>query len=230
MNLPFTRNEFLEVFARYNETVWPAHAVLVALAALAVFSVVRNGRQRNPIASGVLALLWFWSGLVYHLWFFAAINPVAIAFGVLFLVQSGLWFHWGIRRSRVRFEFRFSSGKSIIGALVMAYALVVYPLLAVWFGPSWPRTPTFGVPCPLVLFTLGLLFWTDASLPKSVLIVPLAWVLVGTSAAVELGIYEDGGLIVAGLLAAALLLPRRRARGVSDERVPHRKNISHPVG
>ena len=96
MSLPFTRDEFLAVFARYNHAVWPAQFILAGLAVLAVLAVVRKWPQCDRIASGVLALLWLWSGLVYHIVFFSDINRVAIAFGVLFLVQSLGWFGHGI--------------------------------------------------------------------------------------------------------------------------------------
>lgn len=210
MKLPFTRDEFLGVFARYNEAVWPAQFVLVALAMLAVFALIRRWPQANRIASVTLGLLWLWSGLVYHLLFFSRINRLAIAFGVLFLIQSCLWLGGGVGRSGLRFDMRVARARRTLGALIIAYSLVIYPLLGIAFGHAWPDAPTFGAPCPVVLFTFGLLVWGGASPPKVLLIVPLAWAVMGTTAAIQLTMYEDWGLLISGVIAALVLLPRRR--------------------
>ena len=37
-----------------------------------------------------LAAFWAWTGLVYHIGFFAAINPLAFAFGAAFVLESAL--------------------------------------------------------------------------------------------------------------------------------------------
>lgn len=227
MRLPFTKEEFLAVFARYNESVWPVQMVLVGLALLAVFALMRKWPWRDRIVSGVLALLWGWAGLVYHLGFFAAINPAAIGFGVFFLVQALLWVGYGIRGARVSFEVRFPSVRAILGGIVVAYALVIYPLIGIALGHGWPGAPTFGAPCPVVLFTFGLLFWTGPALPKVLLIVPLGWAVIATAAAFELGMYEDSALIVTGIFSAVALLLRRRSQ--TPPRVSEPKLFSrHP--
>lgn len=43
MTLPFTKEEFLTVFARYNESVWPAQVVLAGLALPALFASWPSG-------------------------------------------------------------------------------------------------------------------------------------------------------------------------------------------
>lgn len=70
-------------------------------------------------------------------------------------------------------------------------------------GHGWPRAPVFGVaPCPTTIFTLALLLASRT--PLVVAAIPVLWALVGTTAAVLLGVPEDLGLLVA--VAAFLLL------------------------
>jgi hypothetical protein len=88
--------------------------------------------------------------------------------------------------------------------------MVVYPLLGSAFGHAYPRSPTFGLPCPTTIFTFGLLLWTDTKLPKNVLIITFLWSLIGSSAALTLGIFEDTGLLVSGILGVALIIMRDR--------------------
>jgi hypothetical protein len=64
----------------------------------------------------------------------------------------------------------------------------------------------FGVaPCPSTIFTFGLLLWTTKQVPGYLLIVPFLWSVVGMSAAVNLRVPQDYGLVVAGVLGTALI-------------------------
>src|SRR4029079_5414801 len=131
---------------------------------------------------------------------------LALPFGVLFVAQAALLFSVGVARPGLSFRLR-PGVAGVVGAVVVAYAPVVYPLLGLAFGHVFPRAPMFGVaPCPMTIFTFGLLLWSVGRVPKALLVIPLAWALVGTSAALTLDVYQDLGLTVAGLLGSALLL------------------------
>ena len=98
---------------------------------------------------------------------------------------------------------------AVVGGLAVLYAMLVYPLLGIVFGHSFPYAPMFGVaPCPMVIFTFGLLLWTRPRVPRYLLAIPFLWSLLGFSAALSLGIREDFGLLVAGLLGTAIVLWR----------------------
>jgi hypothetical protein len=73
----------------------------------------------------------------------------------------------------------------------------------------------FGVaPCPTVIFTFGLLLLTSTSMPKYLLPIPLIWSVVsGLSAPLNYGVYDDFGLLAAGLLGTGVLLWRERHAG-----------------
>ena len=209
MNLPFSKQQFFEVFAAYNEAVWPMPLWLVNLAVLAVLAVLWRGRYTDQIVSTALGLLWLWSGVIYHLVFFRRVNPAALVFGVLFVIQSVGFFCCALRRTRLHFKAPRTEPRTLLGGFVLTYALILYPLIGRAIGHHWPFTPTFGAPCPLVLFTFGLLFWTEAGRPRRLLIIPLIWALIGSSAVLEFGMYEDTALLITALYAAAVLLPKR---------------------
>ncbi|TAK43341.1 MAG: hypothetical protein EPO27_15235 [Betaproteobacteria bacterium] len=73
-------------------------------------------------------------------------------------------------------------------------------------GHLYPETPTFGLPCPTATFTIGVLAFLSAPIPRSVFIVPILWSAVGVQAAFLLGVPQDLGLGVAGLAGLALAL------------------------
>jgi hypothetical protein len=205
MRLPFTIDQFLDVFSRYNVAVWPAQWGLAAAAVGAAVLAVRDRPNDHHVVSLILALLWLWMAAAYHLGFFVAVNPVAIAFGAAFAIQGVLFAWLAFRGPRASYRPR-SPAAAVIGAVFMLYALVLYPALGYVLGHRYPAAPTFGVPCPTTIFTLGLVVWASESVPRWLLVVPLAWSAVATSAAVNLGMMEDFGLSAAAVVSVGWLV------------------------
>jgi hypothetical protein len=212
MSLPFTLEQFLDVFRAYNGAIWPAQLLLYGFGVALVLVAVRApiGWGGRAVAAG-LALLWAWTGAVYHLGFFAGINPAARLFGVAFLGQAILWVAWAWRTPELGFRPSVPVQR-LVGAGILGYAFVVYPLLNVLLGHRYPAMPTFGAPCPTTIATFGLLTWATPRPPWFVWPIPVLWALVGTSAAFALGVREDLGLLAAAGLAVAVQLRRRGER------------------
>lgn len=206
-NLPFTAAQFFDVFRRYNEGVWPAQILLLALAVAAVALAAFPGRWSGVGISTILSLLWAWLGVLYHLAFFESINPLAYVFAAV-SVAGGAAFAWhGIVKRRL--EFRFSRGKrTLAGVALIVFSLAVYPAWARHAGHLYPATPTFGLPCPTTIFTIGMLCLLVTPYPRLPLLVPVLWCLVGSQAAFLLGVPQDLALIVAGLVGIGLAVKR----------------------
>ena len=75
--LPFTVEQFFEVFESYNRTIWPMQLVVYGAAAFVLWAIVTTRSWSWRAAALVLAGFWLWNGFVYHLAFFAPINPAA---------------------------------------------------------------------------------------------------------------------------------------------------------
>ena len=207
--IPFTAEQFLQVFEKYDRAIYPFQFALILVAIIVPFAkrlpqqrgfanaAVLLAASRKPFAnkliSYLLGFLWLWMGIVYHLIFFTAISPPAYVFGTLFIVQGLLFLYEGVVRNRL--SFRASQNfYGIFGAIFIAYALVIYPLIGYALGRTFTASPIFGVPCPTVIFTFGLLIWTDKRFPLSLLIIPVLWSLVRSSAALSFGIKEASAL------------------------------------
>ena len=207
MNLPFTAGQFFDVFRSYNESVWPAQLALNAIGLVTVVAAYRaNARhsQRWAVAAIVfLAALWLWTGIVYFKVFFASITPAGDIFGLLFIAEAGLLLlaAW---QSRSAFE-PTSRTNAAVAAIVIAYALLLYPVLGFALGHQYPDSPTFGAPCPLVIFTFGLFCLLPSSIPRFAIAIPILWTLISSYAALGFGVYEDLGLIVAAITAIVVL-------------------------
>lgn len=207
-SLPFTRVEFFEVFRQYNEAAWPAPLLLSTLALVAVALVLRPRPSSGPLVCGILALLWGWVAVVYHLGFFARINPLAVPFGVLSGAGAGLFLWFGVVRRHLRFRPQ-GRARVVAGSALLAYALVAYPAISIAAGHSYPTMPTFGLPCPTTLFTVGLLAFLLPPYPWIVLLVPVVWSLVGAQAAFLLGVPQDLALFVAAAVGVGLMVGGR---------------------
>jgi hypothetical protein len=214
MQIPFTAEQFFYIFRLYNSTVWPAQVLLLALAVLAVIFIALRRPWSGMAVSIILALLWVWLGAAYHIAFFARINPVAYGFGALSIL-GGLLFVWhGVFRRSL--EFAFTRGlRTSVGVALIVFALIVYPFWATVAGHAYPELPTFGLPCPTTIFTIGLLALSSGTGLRAVLAVPILWSLVGSQAAFLLDVKPDFGLLAAGAAAIGLFVWPARAQKTS---------------
>jgi hypothetical protein len=205
-SIPFTTQQFFEVFTRYNEAVWPMQVLLNLLAFVVIALLFRRPGSANRLISAALSFLWAWMAIAYHFLFFTAINPAAWLFGAVFLAGA-MGFAWlGLLKRGLRFR-PASDPPRWAGALLIGFALAAYPLLGYLLGHRYPAVPTFGLPCPTTIFTIGILLFAEAP-PKSVFIVPLLWSGVGTTAAFQLGVFQDLGLGAAGLVGLVAVIFR----------------------
>jgi hypothetical protein len=209
MILPFTHDQFLEVFAAYNHLLWPA-AILLWMATVSVLlRLYRHGLRESRLMAAMLSFHWMWAGAAYHLAFFSDINPAATAFGVVFLLQAALLMRRGVLRYGLNFGTS-SPGWSRLGLGLVTYALV-YPIIGVIVGLEYPRLPTFGVPCPTAILTTGTLLLVPRREARPLAVIPILWAGVGGSAAFLLDIKADIALLAGGVvLLVYVVSPGRR--------------------
>lgn len=208
--LPFSRDQFLTVFASYNAAIWPLQIAAWLLGAAAVIALFRPGRASSRFIAAVLALMWAWTGIVYHGLYFSGINRAAFLFGALFVAQAAALAHAAAGENPIRFEF----GRGIAswtGLAFIVYSGVLYPLIGLASGDFYPETPMFGVtPCPVTLFTFGMFLLASNHLSRWLLAIPFLWSLVGGSAALLLNVPQDWVLLVSGIVSVPLILRRGR--------------------
>lgn len=207
MSIPFTTDQFLDIFAKYNVAVWPAQLVIYLLGVSCVVLVLLRCIWSTRIISLTLSLFWLWMGVAYHFLFFSKINRAAWLFGAIFIVQSLIFIYAGVITRKLSFHFP-RDVYGIWGAVILAYAFIVYPAIGYLAGQRYPAVPTFGLPCPTTIFTFGILLWARPKVPIYILIIPLAWSLIAFFAALSLTITEDFGLLAAGLVATGLVVLR----------------------
>ena len=205
MKTPFTAEQFLEAFRNYNEAVFPMQIFFYLISVIAVYLAFKPTSNPDKIISGILAFLWLWMGIVYHLIFFTAINKAAYLFGAVFILQGILFLTFGVFQNKLSFNFH-RGIYGWLGLMLILFSLIIYPVWGYTLGHNYPSSPTFGLPCPTTIFTFGLLLLSYKNCPVAILIIPFIWSVVGFSAAFTFGMVEDISLIISGPLTLSMLL------------------------
>ena len=172
---------------------------LLALGVLAVVLLVMQRSYASVGISAILTVLWVWQALAYHLAFFTVINPLAYMFAAVFLAGAAVFGWQGVTHSRLVFK-PTSGWRALVGWGLMIFAGFIYPAWTYLAGHRYPAFPTFGLPCPTTLFTIGLLAFLVKPYPRSVFVVPVLWCFLGSQAAFLFDVQADLGLVVAGVL------------------------------
>ena len=216
--LPFTPEQFLGVFVNYNHAIWPIQIAAYVLGAFSIASIFRRTRAADRVITGILAAMWLWTGVAYHALSFSAINSAAYIFAALFIIQGCYLVYAGVYRDQIRFGLRpiLATG---VGISLVAYAAIAYPLIGLAIGHRYPEMPMFGVtPCPVTIFTFGMLLLTVHPVPSWLFVVPFVWSLIGGSAAVLLNVPQDWLLLVSGVISSLLVFFRDRHQTLQGTR------------
>ena len=206
MNITFTLKQMLNTFANYNDAIFPLQIFVYLLGIVALLFVIKQKEYSSRIIFGILSFLWLWTGTIFFMQYFGPIYKPAYGFGGLFIIQ-GIVYLVSYFKSQVSFSYN-KGVFSLVGIIFIVYAMIGYPLFGYFINHIYPQTPPFGLtPCPLVIFTFGLLLLTNTKVPKSLYVIPFLWGVSGIFP-VMVGIWEDIGLIIAGILGTIMIISR----------------------
>jgi len=208
MNTPFTTEQFFSIFEKYNHTVFPAQIILLLLGTFALMAIGLGLKHKDKFITGILGLLWFWIGIGYHLTFFSEINKVAYGFGGLFIIQGLFFLYEGLVKNNLRFAFQHSF-QGYVAFFFILYGLVIYPIVGYLIEQNINHTISLGLPCPTTIFTFGFLLLTDKWFSKKLLIIPSLWAIIGISAVINLGIYQDSMMLITAIISDSWLFRRK---------------------
>lgn len=206
--------EFFALVELYNVTYWPVQVVTFLLGVSAVVLTMTRTAYSDRAISAILASLWLWSGIVFLVVFFSDLTPTLFGFavpgfayasGALFIIQSILFLYFGVIRGSLAYG---SEGGpyATVGFVTIVYAMIVYPLVGYITGHPLPGYPLFGsAPCPVAIFTVGMLMLTNRRMPQLVPIIPLIWGLMGIVAVAVFTVWADVGLFAAGIFSFLIL-------------------------
>lgn len=201
-----TGEQLLDVFAAYNPQVLPMQIVAYLLGVAAVYLAVRKAAFSARGIPAILAFFWLWVALLF--WLPGGLQGFApgFLFTTIFLIQAVLFVFYSLKPI-LTFGVR-NDVYTWAGIFFVLYALVGYPLVGALVGHTYPHMSPFGLtPCPVVTFTFGLLLLAEQKAPKGLLVLPFLYALTGFIW-VSIGMWEDLGMILSGLLSPVMILYR----------------------
>lgn len=215
--MDFTLEQFLGMFQRYNDAVWPMQVVAYGLGLLVVVLLFSRRRSAGRVVLLILSGLWAWLATVFMLGFQTDISVSGYPFAALFLIGAALLALAALRDDTVLGIGRASLTRTVLGCATIAFALIGYPLVGLASGHVYPQLPLFGVfPCPTAIFTLGV-FLCCARPRVYALIVPLVWCFFATMTAIDMGVVQDFGATAAAVLTVIGLVMVRAGRRVDPQ-------------
>ncbi len=204
--MDITGEGLLTVFADYNLQIWPMQILAYTLGLLGLYLGFRKDPAFARMIPAILAFFWLWVGLIF--WLPSATQGFTLGylFTVMFAIE-GVLFLLQMIKPQLAFG-TYSKTHTILGTIFMLYALIGYLLLGLLIGHVYPRTPPFGLtPCPLIIYTFGLLLLVREKVPKILLAIPFFYALSGVLW-ITIGILEDFGLVLSGLVGVFVILRR----------------------
>ncbi len=179
------------------------------LAIIALFMAYRKNDYSNRFISLTLTFLWFWIGLVFGILVFGPVPTVMAGieypgiwylFGGIFAIHGIILLYFGVIKDTVSYTWKPDS-RHYVGLLLILYGLVFYPLVGILTGRVFLEYPIFGIaPCPVSIFTLGLLLWSDARPSLPIMTIPLFWGFMGIVPVLFYEVYADIGTVLAAII------------------------------
>lgn len=200
MKTPFTHEQFFALFEKYNSEIFPFQLVILLLGMVMLWIQIKRYAHADRIIGGIIGLLWLWTGIVYHLLCFSAINPAARVFGLFFILQGVLMGYFSIVRPRLVFD---NPRKSIrlTGYFFILFGLFIYPVIGYLLEGSFKTVISLGLPCPTTILTFGFFMLASRKFPGYLLVIPTLWAILGLVPALQFGVYQDFVLIISAVVA-----------------------------
>jgi hypothetical protein len=201
--------EFFDLFRTYNEMYLVVIILTYVLAVFALLMTFRKNDYSNRFISFTLAFLWSWVGVVFGILVFSPL-PVVMAgielpgtwylFGGIFAIHGIILLFNGVFKDMVSYTWRPDS-RHYIGLFLILFGLVLYPMIGALSGRVYPEYPVFGTsPCPVTLFTIGLLLWADERPSLEFWAIPIFWGFMGIAPVLFYGVYADIGTVLSAII------------------------------
>lgn len=176
--LLFSPRVYYRLFELHNQALWPVQIPVLALGLGLLLLLVRRATGSNRIIPAALGALWLWIGWAFVWQRYATINWAVVYVAPAFAVQGLLLLWVGTIRGSLEFRPRTGVGR-IVALRLFAFAVFVYPMLALLSGRPWQATEIFGIaPDPTALATLGMLALAAGRGRWILFVVPALWCVI----------------------------------------------------
>jgi len=195
-------NIFWHTISEYNSATWGIQIAASIVGAVLTGLLFSVGSDKCRIAMKIyMAAVCVWISLVYY-GVFCAVRPYSTSLGIF-------WFAVGIA-----WIYDIFGGYSISGdkhklnwvAALLMLAPVVYPLLSLACGRSFPEMTSPIMPCSVAVFSVGILLSFERRINLVLIMLLLHWAILSIPKTRFYGIPEDYFLSLCTIPALYLFL------------------------
>jgi len=191
--------------------MFPFQLIILLLGIACLFLLHSKLLAKDKLIGLYLGILWIWIGVAYHLAFFTVINKAAFIFGGIFILQGIFILFSTFSKNGFIFKFNFKT-KDYLGYFLILYGLIIYPIISYLIEGSFEKTIVMGLPCPSTIATFGFFILISNKFPKYLLIIPSLWAIVGLSAAINIGVFQDIMILISAIIADIILIRKNHVR------------------
>lgn len=179
--LLFSPATYYRLVERYNQDIWPAQIVFLALGAAIPGLIRRGGALQGRMVAAILVAAWGWVAWRFHLRHYASINWAAAWFAAAFAIEAAMLAWIGIVQDRLRLRMP-ESGVEWTALGIFALTLLAWPAIAPIVGRPWTQAEVFGaMPDPTAAATLGIALLATRRTRWLLLPIPLLWCAVSSA-------------------------------------------------
>ena len=187
---------FWDSIAAYNAATWLWQSVFIAVAAVLTSILWFRPRTWVKIAVKVyMVVVSLWIALVYYMKF-GAVREYSSVLAIFWCLVAVAW----IYDLATRFSTFQKSGKYRPWGVLMILLPLVYPLISLFRGMTFPQMTTPMLPSAVALYMLGMLMAFNRKINFFAFIFIVHWAVIAISKIVLFNIPED-------ILLAAACLP-----------------------
>ncbi|MHA1378463.1 MAG: DUF6064 family protein [Candidatus Helarchaeota archaeon] len=156
--------ELLNYIGQFNEGFFPFSliipTILIIIAFIFVYLCYTHPSKTVNISLKIfIVIIYIISGLeTYSITFFTSINELYLS-GAIIMWVIGALFLVDIFLNEIEFDFTKINLKDIkvVSLILIFWGTLIYPLVEILLGFTWPNMVFFGAECPSTIFVIGLL-------------------------------------------------------------------------
>ena len=194
---------FWNTIADYNSGTWPLQIAIVVIGLiLTLLLYFRPSRTVRIAMKLFMIFLNFWIAAVYYL-IYCAPREYNGLMALFWAIMGGLWIYdLAVKHASLEL-----TGKHQSFAVVLLVMPIVYPLLSLALGRTFPMMTSPVMPCSVAVFTIGLMLAFSERVNIILAMFLAHWALLGFSKIYFFGIIEDY-LLVFSLVPALYIFFR----------------------
>ena len=173
---------------------------------------VRSRQNRGRLIAAILAAGWAWTGIVWYLFYFQALNFAAPVYGAA-IRPSRHCYSYGRHCPRARLEIRFDrSARGCTGCLIMIVTAIGLPLADWLSGAGWTEARfALLTPGATAGMTAGVLLLLPGRMRYTLMAIPVTCLLAMGAQAWILEIPRDYVFAIAGIICALTAINIRKS-------------------